>query len=689
MIIKKKNRTNKQTEQSLLFLPKFDPLFLYFALPIIAIIPQLGQSQSFQIVMILAVVAMVIHLVIKLWLTPIKKYSSLTQFPIIAITSIIIVIALVGFVIFQYSQNQVISIYGFGNFVLSYTDLLLLLLYLFLLIINIHLKNFDLGSYENRHLLLKEAFTYLYFFGIISLSIQVLLHLIFPDLISPNIYTKGFESIYMIYIQSIILGVIGVLGRVFTQYKIFNFSYLIFIVTGILTSAFGRYEVMILFFIGLIYTYFKINKYDHNRLTLHNYLFIPMFILGFVLGYLNLIQLDANIFNQSRLNFTESYNLATTSKFTYTTIFWGYGHATSEEIINTSTNPSVFTDRNPTLIVKYIDSSLFQDVLERGIIWMVIIILIVAFTIFSIPKFQKDDYLMWVNLNYLALVIYILFPVVQYAYILFAFTNAIFLITKPSTSTRSSLVTSIVSVTGLAPIYPIIFIVIFGLLLYPGDMVTVVSQKFSSSIEFANYTSLLKIGDLRLAYDSINKSISYNVNDPYLRAEKALLNRKIADIISRNVSPQEVEVQQLNTEAALQLKKTTEEIYPNSVYFWSLRSDFYSGLKNQYLGADEQALFAKKQLVVINPYNPVFLLKLAEEYVKLGDFDQSISLLESALSIKPDYPEVIILLASQYYLINQDAKAFNIIAKISNATNLTVEQRDAAENILQLITSRM
>ncbi|RMD76853.1 hypothetical protein D6810_02795, partial [Candidatus Dojkabacteria bacterium] len=526
---------NSETEKKVISskFPKFDVLYLFLSLPAFLFLPffQNNVISSTLVGTIISILYLFSYLILKVWFYPTNKYTNVLTRPVIITILISIFIASLNRLIFEYSQNQVFSLYGFSINEMTYFSVLLFVIFAALSSIVVYIRTLELTSPESRYAFLRSFLHYLQIFLLISITFKLVSIFLFKG---QDLLALDSDNLHFLEAQ-IFLGLsIGIF------LSIHNLSYFQSLVNilfstllGFTLICLGNYALVVAFVLAYLILFGVLRG---KKLLDKPLLFLtPLFVFFASILVVSIINLSDQFkaYSQSRLSFAESYEIITNSKFEYSTIFWGHGHAYIEEVINMNVLPTFFSSRSESILISDLSSSFFKDILERGTFWTMFVVFSFVFVFIRISKLRDEirDSLFFMNASIVLGYLFTSYNLIWYLCILVI--NLPFLF---ATQTNFKPIKPSVSIMKLSPLFIVFITLMFGFLIIPGDVVTIVKETLLSNYEYTQYRRYLSNKDLVSAYNLINKLVVDSPNDPFLKAEQALLSLEIFNKLSKTLN---------------------------------------------------------------------------------------------------------------------------------------------------------
>jgi len=184
------------------------------------------------------------------------------------------------------------------------------------------------------------------------------------------------------------------------------------------------------------------------------------------------------------------------------------------------------------------------------------------------------------------------------------------------------------------------------------------------SAEFAFNKSLnaLAQNDGTQTYNYMQQAINLNPMVDRYHASLAQINLALASSISAKPEGQDLTDDERNTISQLIQQSIDEGKAAVALNIqrsgnWELLANLYRSIMAYAQGADQFAVQAYSQAVVLDPVNPLLRLNLGGTYYAIGDYDDAIDVFKLAVVAKPDY-------ANSYYNL---AVAYREKGDIANA----------------------
>lgn len=144
-----------------------------------------------------------------------------------------------------------------------------------------------------------------------------------------------------------------------------------------------------------------------------------------------------------------------------------------------------------------------------------------------------------------------------------------------------------------------------------------------------------------LTYDLENKAIQmFKYRDGYYRIFSQT-NLALANILAAQESAKKQETQKtiyLLIQQAINAGRNATTLAPGSAMDWQNLSSIYRSLIGFGQNAEQFAVLASQQAIILDPNNPQEYINLGGIYYQLGQWDEAQRQFQAAVSLKPDYP---------------------------------------------------
>jgi len=230
----------------------------------------------------------------------------------------------------------------------------------------------------------------------------------------------------------------------------------------------------------------------------------------------------------------------------------------------------------------------------------------------------------------------------------------------------------------LPVIFSVILFIIAGYVCYMSGRYIVSNVYFQKSILAANENNVT------LTYQNQTDALNtFKYSDNYYRVfsqtNMALAN-SLAASIRQGSSPSAEVSQTIYTliQQSINTGRSATSLSPQTALNWQNLSSIYRSLIGFGQNADQFAILANQQAIVLDPNNPQEYINLGVIYYQLGLFDQAQQQFQIAVSLKPDY-------ANAYYnlghALENQGKLTEALAQYQNVKTLLANDQASVETI--------
>lgn len=188
------------------------------------------------------------------------------------------------------------------------------------------------------------------------------------------------------------------------------------------------------------------------------------------------------------------------------------------------------------------------------------------------------------------------------------------------------------------------------------------------------------------AYNLLQQSLKLN---PYAGVYHRLYAQAnlflVEDFLQKSAQSQEnqARVSRLVEQAQREAKYLTEVLEPESVESWEVRAGVYRSLLGLVPTAAEEAEAAFGKARALSPQDPVWPWQLANLYLTLGESEQALKALASAVLLKDDWPQLYYTLAMAYDAQKNETKVLEMLNKLVEVTTPGTPERERALYLLE------
>lgn len=417
---------------------------------------------------------------------------------------------------------------------------------------------------------------------------------------------------------------------------------------------------------ALIYMEFRVKK-----------VFSRPMILLFVIFALSIFFILSNFIPVLNFNFLPSFQLPLevapswssswsiakdTMKENWKTMLFGSGPSTFQYQYGTYRLPSL--NNSNFWSVRFVQgiNAFITNLVNVGIIGSALFLLMLLFLLLeTIKAFRKGHRLVTgLGLIYLILMLF-LYPQ-NFVLYFFVFVLAALLIKSEHGQRAISITNSPAKTFSFSLLLMVLIMLAISVLFVQG-------QRYIGSIYFySGLRSFNNNGDIEKALPKFLEALSFDShNDFYLQNLAQAFMIKVNSIANQPTNNQEG-LQQLQSQfsgnlgGAIQAAKQATEINPNESQNWIVLGKVYEDVIVLVPGAAEKSIEAFNAALKLEPNSPSIVTALGRAHLLFGDFysrtndrknrdkefGESISTLEKAVALKPDYLPAHFLLAQVY-----------------------------------------
>jgi tetratricopeptide (TPR) repeat protein len=233
---------------------------------------------------------------------------------------------------------------------------------------------------------------------------------------------------------------------------------------------------------------------------------------------------------------------------------------------------------------------------------------------------------------------------------------------------------------------PTLLVVIVGLWLS--------GRAYAAEVYFRRSFEALAKNDGTGTYNNQIKAITLNPHNDNYRMAYSQTNLALANSLATNppggtLSDQDRQNITILVQQAIREAKNAVALNRNRIINWENLAGIYRQLINFAQGADQWAVAATRQAIVLDPVNPNLRLNLGGIYYGLQQYDESIRWFQRAVDIKPDFANGYYNLAAAWREKGDFVKAHEMMQMVVSLVPTTSEDYPKAQQELEELAKKV
>jgi tetratricopeptide (TPR) repeat protein len=224
---------------------------------------------------------------------------------------------------------------------------------------------------------------------------------------------------------------------------------------------------------------------------------------------------------------------------------------------------------------------------------------------------------------------------------------------------------------------PILAVV--GYVLYKGVGIVKAEHTFTQAIAALNQS------DAQKTYQHLNDAIKQNPSVDRYRMTTAQVSLLLANSIAQKKDVSDSDRQTISTlvQLAIEQAKAGVALNPQRSTNWEVLAGVYKAIMPLAKGADQFAVQAASQAVVLDPYNPNLRIALGGIYYAMRDFDNAVKIFETAVAAKNDHINAYYNLAFAYREKGDYEKAVQAMSRVVSLVDKNSPDYELARKALE------
>ena len=231
--------------------------------------------------------------------------------------------------------------------------------------------------------------------------------------------------------------------------------------------------------------------------------------------------------------------------------------------------------------------------------------------------------------------------------------------------------------TDFPPLYLGIAVIIFGAIGVSGYFL---GRAYASEYYFKKSLDGVVANNVKQVYDSQRQAIIFNPYIERFRGNFAQTNFLIANNLAqkdpKNISEQDRQTITQAIQAAIAEGKAVVSLNPQKADGWQNLASIYMNVINAAEGADVWTISAYQRAILSDPQNPIYRVGLGGVYYSLKKYDDALKFFETAVSLKPDWPNASYNYAWANFQIKNYPQAVNAMQNTLSLLNPKLNKVD-------------